>query len=185
VTRSAAGRCPSASPGICARGYQTMPGYFDMPERTAETVDPGGWLHTGDLGTMDDRGYVRITGSAQGHDHPGWGENIYATEIEQVLFTHPGTSDVTVLGLPDPIWGEIVAAVFVRDGDAASDGLVLLQFVHKGHRVVLGADEAAAVGGGEHPVAAEPEAAGTFAGRDVVGGGDVVSGGVFGHLGGH
>lgn len=104
---------PVGQPGeICARGYQTMLGYFDMPDRTAETIDPDGWLHTGDLGALDNRGYLRVTGRLKDMIIRG-GENIYATEIEQVLFTHPGIRDVTVLGLPDPTWGEIVAAVFV------------------------------------------------------------------------
>jgi fatty-acyl-CoA synthase len=97
---------------ICARGYQTMLGYFDMPERTAETIDPDGWLHTGDLGILDDRGYLTVTGRLKDMIIRG-GENIYATEIEQVLFTHPAIRDVTVLGLPDPTWGEVVAAVLV------------------------------------------------------------------------
>jgi fatty-acyl-CoA synthase len=110
---------PVGQPGeICARGYQTMLSYFDMPERTNETIDPDGWLHTGDLGTLDARGYLRVTGRLKDMIIRG-GENIYATEIEQVLFTHPGIRDVTVLGLPDPTWGEIVAAVFVpSDADA-------------------------------------------------------------------
>jgi acyl-CoA synthetase (AMP-forming)/AMP-acid ligase II len=104
---------PSGQPGeICARGYQAMLGYFDMPERTAETIDPDGWLHTGDLGILDDRGYLRVTGRIKDMIIRG-GENIYATEIEQVLFGHPGVRDVAVLGLPDPTWGEIVAAVVV------------------------------------------------------------------------
>ncbi|KJK48312.1 hypothetical protein UK23_17430 [Lentzea aerocolonigenes] len=106
---------------ICARGYQTMIGYFDLPERTAETVDADGWLHTGDLGTMDDRGYLRVTGRLKDMIIRG-GENIYATEIEQVLFTHPGVRDVTVLGLPDPTWGEIVAAVIVPNGPGEVPG---------------------------------------------------------------
>jgi len=97
---------------ICARGYQAMLGYFDMPGRTAETIDPDGWLHTGDLGILDDRGYLRVTGRIKDMIIRG-GENIYATEIEQVLFSHPGVRDVAVLGLPDPTWGEIVAAVVV------------------------------------------------------------------------
>ncbi|GHG14560.1 MULTISPECIES: AMP-binding protein [Amycolatopsis] len=97
---------------ICARGYQTMLGYFGMPERTAETIDADGWLHTGDLGVLDERGYLTVTGRLKDMIIRG-GENIYATEIEQVLFTHPGVRDVTVLGLPDPTWGEIVAAVVV------------------------------------------------------------------------
>jgi len=104
---------PTGQPGeICARGYQAMLGYFDMPERTAETIDPDGWVHTGDLGILDDRGYLQVTGRIKDMIIRG-GENIYATEIEQVLFGHPGIRDVAVLGLPDPTWGEIVAAVLV------------------------------------------------------------------------
>lgn len=99
---------------ICARGYQSMLGYFGMPERTAETVEVDGWLHTGDLGVLDDRGYLTVTGRLKDMIIRG-GENIYATEIEQVLFLHPGVRDVTVLGLPDPTWGEVVAAVVVPD----------------------------------------------------------------------
>jgi fatty-acyl-CoA synthase len=101
---------------ICVRGYQRMLGYFGMPERTAETIDADGWLHTGDLGVLDERGYLTVTGRLKDMIIRG-GENIYSTEIEQVLFTHPGVRDVTVLGLPDPTWGEIVAAVVVP-GDA-------------------------------------------------------------------
>jgi fatty-acyl-CoA synthase len=104
---------PTGQPGeICARGYQAMLGYFDMPERTAETIDPDGWVHTGDLGILDDRGYLQVTGRLKDMIIRG-GENIYAAEIEQVLFTHPFVRDVAVLGLPDPTWGEIVAAVLV------------------------------------------------------------------------
>jgi fatty-acyl-CoA synthase len=104
---------PVGEPGeICARGYQTMLGYFDLPDRTAETVDRDGWLHTGDLGTLDDRGYLTVTGRLKDMIIRG-GENIYAAEIEQVLFTHPGVREAAVLGLPDPTWGEIVAAVVV------------------------------------------------------------------------
>jgi acyl-CoA synthetase (AMP-forming)/AMP-acid ligase II len=104
---------PVGQPGeICARGFQAMLGYFDMPERTAETVDPDGWVHTGDLGTLDERGYLRVTGRLKDMIIRG-GENIYASEIEQVLFTHPGIRDAAVIGLPDPKWGEIVAAVLV------------------------------------------------------------------------
>jgi fatty-acyl-CoA synthase len=104
---------PAGQPGeICARGYQAMLGYFEMPERTAETIDPDGWVHTGDLGILDDRGYLQVTGRLKDMIIRG-GENIYAAEIEQVLFTHPGVRDIAVLGLPDPTWGEIVAAVLV------------------------------------------------------------------------
>lgn len=104
---------PIGQPGeICARGYQAMLGYFDMPERTAETIDADGWVHTGDLGVLDDRGYLTVTGRLKDMIIRG-GENIYTSEIEQVLFTHPAVRDVAVLGLPDPTWGEIVAAVLV------------------------------------------------------------------------
>ncbi|MCW2666780.1 MAG: hypothetical protein JWN57_1742 [Frankiales bacterium] len=95
---------------ICARGYQAMLEYYRMPEQTAETVDPDGWVHTGDLATMDDRGYVRITGRLKDMIIRG-GENIYPAELEQLLFTHPKVADVAVVGLPDETYGERVAAV--------------------------------------------------------------------------
>lgn len=95
---------------ICARGYQIMLGYWRMPEQTAATVDGGGWLHTGDLGTMDERGYLRVTGRLKDMIIRG-GENIYPREIEAVLHRHPGVAGAAVVGLPDADWGEIVAAV--------------------------------------------------------------------------
>ena len=76
---------------------------------------PDGWVHTGDLGMLDDRGYLQVTGRIKDMIIRG-GENIYATEIEQVLFGHPGIRDVAVLGLPDPTWGEICAAVLTPAG---------------------------------------------------------------------
>ncbi|MFD7666849.1 AMP-binding protein [Streptomyces sp. NPDC059788] len=104
---------PVGQPGeICARGHQAMLGYFELPERTAETIDPAGWVHTGDLGSLDERGYLTVTGRLKDMIIRG-GENIYATDIEQVLFTHPKVRDVAVIGLPDPAWGEIVVAVLV------------------------------------------------------------------------
>ena len=97
---------------VCARGYQAMQGYFDMPERTAETIDQDGWVHTGDLGVLDERGYLRITGRLKDMIIRG-GENIYATEVEELLFSHPEVREAAVLGMPDPTWGEIVVAVIV------------------------------------------------------------------------
>jgi fatty-acyl-CoA synthase len=108
---------------LCTRGYHVMLEYFEMPEKTAETIDPEGWLHTGDLVRMDERGYTTITGRLKDMIIRG-GENIYPREIEELLFEHPKVADVAVVGLPDPKWGEIVAA-FVRDADptdAATDG---------------------------------------------------------------
>jgi len=97
---------------ICTRGYHVMKGYFDNPEATGEAIDPAGWLHTGDLGSMDERGYCRIEGRVKEMIIRG-GENIYPREIEQLLHAHPGVADVAVVGVPDEYWGEQVAA-FVR-----------------------------------------------------------------------
>jgi len=97
---------------ICTRGYLVMTGYFDDPSGTAAAIDADGWLHTGDLGAMDDRGYCRIGGRLKDMIIRG-GENIYPREIEEVLFAHEDVADVAVLGVPDPYWGEQVAA-FIR-----------------------------------------------------------------------
>ena len=103
---------------LCTRGYLVMLGYFEMPDKTRETIDEDGWLHTGDLVTMDDRGYTTITGRLRDMIIRG-GENIYPREIEELLFEHSQVSDVAVVGLPDERWGEIVGA-FVRDADPAN-----------------------------------------------------------------
>jgi acyl-CoA synthetase (AMP-forming)/AMP-acid ligase II len=100
---------------VCARGDQQMLEYFEMPDRTRETVDADGWLHTGDLGTMDARGYLCITGRCKDMIIRG-GENMFPAEIEQAVFAHPGVGDVVVVGVPDPYWGERIAAV-VRPAD--------------------------------------------------------------------
>ena len=97
---------------ICTRGYHVTTGYFDDPEATARAIDRQGWLHTGDLGTMDDRGYCRIEGRLTDMIIRG-GENIYPREIELVLLEHPGVAEVAVVGIPDDRWGERVAA-FLR-----------------------------------------------------------------------
>ncbi|PPR60893.1 MAG: 3-[(3aS,4S,7aS)-7a-methyl-1,5-dioxo-octahydro-1H-inden-4-yl]propanoyl:CoA ligase [Alphaproteobacteria bacterium MarineAlpha4_Bin2] len=97
---------------ICARGPSKMIEYHEDPEATAETIDPEGWLHTGDLGTMDSRGYVRITGRVKEMIIRG-GENHFPVEIENVLLEHPHVSEAAVVGLPDDKWGEIIAC-FVR-----------------------------------------------------------------------
>ncbi|MEU6642631.1 AMP-binding protein [Saccharomonospora sp. NPDC046836] len=95
---------------ICARGYQVMLGYHRMPDETRSTVDKDGWLHTGDLGVMDERGYLRVTGRLKDMIIRG-GENIYPREIEAVLGRHPAVASIVVLGIPDEQWGETVAAV--------------------------------------------------------------------------
>ncbi|HET9428396.1 MAG TPA: AMP-binding protein [Allosphingosinicella sp.] len=94
---------------IQARGYQAMLGYFGQPEATAKTLQADGWLRTGDLGIMDEGLYVRVTGRLSDMIIRG-GENIYPAEIEAELLRHPAVAEVAVFGLPDPHWGEIVAA---------------------------------------------------------------------------
>ncbi|WP_347954776.1 class I adenylate-forming enzyme family protein [Gordonia aichiensis] len=99
---------------ICARGYQAMQGYLGLPEETARTIDADGWVHTGDLGTMDARGYVTVTGRLKNLIIRG-GENIHPREVEEALIEHPAIANATIVGLPDPAWGETVAAVLQLD----------------------------------------------------------------------
>ncbi len=96
----------------CTRGYHVMKGYFEMPEQTAEAIDADGWLHTGDLCAMDERGYCTVEGRLKDMIIRG-GENIYPRELEELLFAHEAVGDVAVVGLPDEKWGESVAA-FIR-----------------------------------------------------------------------
>ncbi len=109
---------PTGTEGeICARGHQMMIGYLDDPASTAATLRADGWLHTGDLGSMDERGYLRITGRLKDTIIRG-GENISPSEVEEVLYTHPAVAEAIVLGVPDPEWGEEVAAI-IRPVDPA------------------------------------------------------------------
>ena len=101
----------------CARGYAVMQGYWDDPEKTAEAIDADGWMHSGDLATLDDQGYVRITGRIKDMIIRG-GENIYPREIEEFLLTHPAISDAQVFGVSDEKFGEEVCAwVVPRAGE--------------------------------------------------------------------
>jgi fatty-acyl-CoA synthase len=108
---------PSGEPGeFQTRGYSVMLGYWDDPERTAEAIDQGRWMHTGDLATMDDDGYVKIVGRIKDMIIRG-GENVYPREIEEFLYTHPDVADVQVIGVPDERYGEeIMAWVQLREG---------------------------------------------------------------------
>jgi fatty-acyl-CoA synthase len=106
---------------ICFRGYHVMRGYYGDEAATRKTVDPQGWLHSGDLGTMDADGYVRITGRLKEMIIRG-GENIYPREIEDFLFTHPKVAAVAVFGVPDEFYGEQVAAwIRLRAGERATE----------------------------------------------------------------
>ena len=105
---------------LCTRGYSVMRGYWNDPERTAEAIDTSGWMHTGDLGTMDDHGYLNIVGRIKDVIIRG-GENVYPREVEEFLFTHPSVVDVQVIGVPDPYYGEeLMAWVKLKDGATAT-----------------------------------------------------------------
>ena len=109
---------PGEQGELCTRGYHVMKGYYKMPEETGETIDEEGWLHTGDLATMDEDGYVQITGRADDTIIRG-GENIYPREIEEFLYTHPEISDVQVFGVPDEKYGEEIAAAIIKKEDSS------------------------------------------------------------------
>ncbi len=118
VVDPATGRTvPRGQPGeFCARGYAVMRGYWNDPERTAEAIDQQRWMHTGDMATMDDEGYVRIVGRIKDMVIRG-GENVYPREIEEFLYTHPQIADVQIIGVPDERYGEeLMAWVVPRAG---------------------------------------------------------------------
>jgi fatty-acyl-CoA synthase len=99
-----------------ARGYLVMRGYWNDPERTAEAIDAGRWMHTGDLATMDEDGYVRVVGRIKDMIIRG-GENVYPREVEEFLYTHPDIADVQMIGVPDERYGEeLMAWIVVRPG---------------------------------------------------------------------
>jgi len=101
---------PRGVPGeVCTRGYSVMLGYWDDPERTAEAIDAEGWMHTGDIGTIDAAAYGNIVGRIKDMVIRG-GENLYPREIEEFLYTHPKIADVQVVGLPDARYGEELCA---------------------------------------------------------------------------
>lgn len=105
---------------LCARGFGTMKGYYKMPDATAAAVDTEQWLHTGDLATMDENGYCKITGRLKDMIIRG-GENIYPREIEEFLYTNPKVMDVQVVGVPDIKYGEEVLAVIrLKEGENSS-----------------------------------------------------------------
>jgi fatty-acyl-CoA synthase len=105
---------------LLTRGYSVMLGYWDDPERTVDAIDAKRWMHTGDLASMDEEGYVNIVGRIKDMIIRG-GENVYPREIEEFLHTHPDVSDVQVIGVPDARYGEeIMAWIKPREGAALS-----------------------------------------------------------------
>jgi fatty-acyl-CoA synthase len=112
---------PADQPGeILVRGWTVMKGYYDMPEQTAQAIDPDGWLHTGDLGALTADGRLRFIGRVKDMFRVG-GENVAPADIEEVLHAHPKVAHAQVIGVPDPRLGEVAAAyVRLKDGAAAT-----------------------------------------------------------------
>ncbi len=106
---------------LCCRGYLVMAGYYQMPEKTADAIDTDGWLHTGDLATMTEDGYVNIVGRLKDMVIRG-GENLFPTEIEEFFIRHPKIADVQVLGVPDAFFGEeLLAVVMPKAGEELTE----------------------------------------------------------------
>ncbi|MEO6718594.1 MAG: AMP-binding protein [Novosphingobium sp.] len=109
---------------ICTRGYSVMRGYWDDPARTAEAIDGDGWMHTGDIGTMDSDGFCRVTGRLTDMLIRG-GENIYPREIEEYLMRHPAVADVQVVGVRDEKFGEeVCACIRLKSGQHLTAGAI-------------------------------------------------------------
>jgi fatty-acyl-CoA synthase len=107
---------------LCTRGYSVMLGYWDDPERTSEAIDAARFMHTGDLATMDDEGYLKIVGRSKDMIIRG-GENVYPREIEEFLYGIPEISDAQVIGVPSERYGEeVMAWVKLREGASMSEG---------------------------------------------------------------
>ncbi|MGH2478688.1 MAG: AMP-binding protein, partial [Ktedonobacteraceae bacterium] len=113
---------PVGQPGeLCTRGYSIMLGYWNNVEATSQAIDSARWMHTGDLATMDEDGYIKIVGRIKDMIIRG-GENVYPREIEEFLYTHPKVSDVQIIGLPDARYGEeIMAWVQLKPGEQATE----------------------------------------------------------------
>ncbi|NNE39796.1 MAG: AMP-binding protein [Marinicaulis sp.] len=115
---------------ICCRGYLVMNGYYENPEATAAAIDKDQWLHTGDLGTMDARGFVKITGRVKEMIIRG-GENLFPAEIENAMLEHDAIAEVAVVGVPDEKWGEQVACFMRPGGDAKPDAGEMKAFIRE------------------------------------------------------
>jgi fatty-acyl-CoA synthase len=112
---------PCGEPGeLLTRGYSVMIGYWNNDEATNSAVDRAGWMHTGDLATMDEQGYAKIVGRLKDMVIRG-GENVYPREVEEFLYGHPRVSDVQVVGVPDSKYGEeLMAWVILKEGQSAT-----------------------------------------------------------------
>jgi fatty-acyl-CoA synthase len=111
----------NANGELCTRGYSVMLGYWENPEATAMAIDAARYMHTGDIATMDDDGYVNISGRIKDMVIRG-GENVYPREIEEFLYTHPAIKDVQVIGVPDERYGEELCAwIVLNDGASLTE----------------------------------------------------------------
>ena len=123
--------CPIGEQGeICCRGYLVMTGYNDNAEATAAAIDPDGWLRTGDLGRMDERGFIKITGRVKEMIIRG-GENLFPAEIENAMLEHGDIAEVAVVGVADKKWGEQVACFMRVTGDHQPDRAALKAFIRE------------------------------------------------------
>ncbi len=112
---------PGVTGELLTRGYSVMQGYWNDPERTQESIDAAGWMHTGDMATIDEEGYCNIVGRIKDMVIRG-GENVYPREIEEYLYRHPAIQDVQVFGVPDSKYGEELCAwIILSDGQSASE----------------------------------------------------------------
>jgi fatty-acyl-CoA synthase len=118
---------PFATGEICVTGPAVFVGYFNNPEANAKAFR-NGWFLTGDLGHMDEQGFVYLTGRASDMYISG-GSNIYPLEIEEKILTHPDISEVAVLGIPDPIWGEVGMAVVVPVAGVNPDSIDIIAWL--------------------------------------------------------
>jgi fatty-acyl-CoA synthase len=112
---------------LCARGFLVMKDYYRMPEKTAETLDGDGWLHSGDLATMNEQGYVNIVGRVKDMVIRG-GENIFPAEIEAFLMRHPKVAEAQIVGVPDAFMGEELVALLRLKDDEESDETELREY---------------------------------------------------------
>ena len=119
---------PGVNGEFCARGYNTMKGYYKMPQATKDTIDEDGWLHSGDLACRDEAGNYRITGRLKDMIIRG-GENIYPKEIEEFIYTHPAVKDVQVIGVPDKKYGEEIFASIVLKEPGTVTVEEMLQYI--------------------------------------------------------
>jgi acyl-CoA synthetase (AMP-forming)/AMP-acid ligase II len=131
VIDEAGAEVPCGTAGeIVVRGYNVMREYFEDPERTAETIDPDGWLHTGDIGTMDELGYLAITDRVKDMFIVG-GFNAYPAEIENLMLAHPDIAQVAVVGVPDERMGEVGVAFVVPTSGSTPDPVEIVAWARE------------------------------------------------------